>query len=190
MADPKRLSVVFEDYSITAYYTANTTQHHVGFYVYSDGSIGGNTQMKLEFANACSQLGYEPRSNYWAIQYADGEGQIEYANGHQNTTFSGNSHISDFIQLCEKWAVTIEDEFNEQVRLGSIPTWDDVRRIRDEKLSDSDGIFSYATEKSQTVPSEWITYRQALRDIPTTYGANTGNTELVVYPTKPSWPNW
>jgi len=188
MAEPKNFTVVFPDYRLQAYYSSNTTNHLVDHYICDDGTVEGNTLMKLEFANACTTLGYEPRSDYWAIQYVDGQGQIEYANGHPNTEFSGNTNISEFINLLEKWAVIKEDEVNLKNYLDSIPTWDEIRRTRDGKLSRSDAIISWSTETGNTVPSSWTTYRQELRDITTTYGANTGNTQLVVWPTEPAWP--
>ena len=190
MAEPKRFTVVFPDWHLGAYYEANTTYKRVKTYTQSDGSAEGNTTMKLEFANAATTLGYTPRSNYHAIQYVDGVGEIEYANGHPNTTFSGNTGIADFISCLDKWDKQVRVEFNEAERLASIPSWDEIRSVRDSLLRDSDGIYTFATEKSQTVPQDWIDYRDDLRDLPATYGANTGNTELVVWPTKPSWPNW
>lgn len=190
MAEPTKFTVVFPDYRLQAFYSSNNTFHLVDCYICSDGSVEGNTEMKLEFANACSTLGYSPRNNFWAIQYSDGEGHIEYANGHPNTTFTGNTHISEFIKVLEKWALIKEDELNAQEIIASRPTWDDIRNERDRLLKSSDGVFTYAIETDNTVPQSWLNYRQELRDLPETFGANTGNTELVVYPTKPIWPNW
>jgi hypothetical protein len=60
------------------------------------------------------------------------------------------------------------------------PTWEQIRSQRDALLKDSDwAIISDATPK----PSKeaWLTYRQALRDIP----QNFSTPEEVVWPNKP-----
>ena len=40
-------------------------------------------------------------------------------------------------------------------------TWEEVRRLRDERLNDSD----WRAMKDRVLPTEWKEYRQALRDI-------------------------
>ena len=60
------------------------------------------------------------------------------------------------------------------------PTWEQIRAQRDALLKDSDwAAFPDATPK----PSKeaWLTYRQALRDIPQTFSTP----EEVVWPNKP-----
>jgi hypothetical protein len=60
------------------------------------------------------------------------------------------------------------------------PTWEQIRSQRDALLKDSDwSVAGDATPK----PSKeaWLTYRQALRDIPTTFKTP----EEVVWPKKP-----
>jgi hypothetical protein len=60
------------------------------------------------------------------------------------------------------------------------PTWEQIRSQRDALLKDSDwSAFPDATPK----PSKeaWLTYRQALRDIPQTFSSP----ESVVFPNKP-----
>jgi hypothetical protein len=64
--------------------------------------------------------------------------------------------------------------------LNLIPTWDTVRSQRDVLLDDSDwAVMPDATPK----PSKeaWLTYRQALRDVPQTFSTP----EEVVWPNKP-----
>lgn len=41
----------------------------------------------------------------------------------------------------------------------------DNRRLRDFKLGACDWVVTKAAEAGETVPAEWVTYRQALRDI-------------------------
>ena len=60
------------------------------------------------------------------------------------------------------------------------PTWEQIRAQRDGLLKDSDwSVVSDATPK----PSKeaWLTYRQALRDLPSTFSTP----EEVIWPTKP-----
>ena len=56
-----------------------------------------------------------------------------------------------------------------------------VRSHRDSLLSQSDWIVAKSYERGETVPTEWVSYRQALRDIT----AQAGFPYSVVWPTKP-----
>ncbi len=44
-----------------------------------------------------------------------------------------------------------------------------VRKIRNERLIESDWIVTKSSESGVDVPADWVTYRQALRDITATY---------------------
>jgi hypothetical protein len=48
-------------------------------------------------------------------------------------------------------------------------------------LADSDFIVIKSLERGEAIPTAWATYRQELRDLPTTYT----NPEDVDWPTKP-----
>ena len=52
---------------------------------------------------------------------------------------------------------------------------------RDRLLTESDWVTIRATDTGDPVPTEWQTYRQALRDIP----EHTGFPELIVWPQEP-----
>lgn len=181
-----RLTVVFEDHRISANY-ANGVSKLVDFWTNHGDHFEGNTTTKTAFTTAVSDAGHN-MDDYWAIQYYDGQMEIEYANNSGNQIISGNTGLSVYTTLLDTWYQTISDEKAEKERLESIPTWDFIRKDRDQRLLQSDAIISWSTETGNSVPSEWTTYRQELRDITTTYGANTGNTELVVWPVKPAWP--
>lgn len=56
-----------------------------------------------------------------------------------------------------------------------------VRADRDQRLSETDWIVIKAYERSQSIPSEWEVYRQALRDIT----AQAGFPHSVEWPVKP-----
>ena len=178
-----KLTVIVPDYRIQAVY-ANNDVKIVDFYTPDGETPTGNTETKTAFETAVSNAGHN-MNDYWAIQYSDGNHEIEYSNNYVNTVVSGNTGLSAYVSTLETWnAILIEEE-----RVANLPTWDDVRYTRDQLLLKSDKIIAWSTETGNTVPSAWTTYRQELRDLTTTYGAPTGNTELVSYPAEPSWPS-
>jgi hypothetical protein len=56
-----------------------------------------------------------------------------------------------------------------------------LRAVRDQKLAETDWVVTKALERGETVPADWVTYRQILRDITSNYSS----LEDVVWPTKP-----
>jgi hypothetical protein len=57
-----------------------------------------------------------------------------------------------------------------------------ARNTRDMYLAETDWVVTQALEAGQTVPADWVTYRQALRDVP----AQGGFPASITWPTKPS----
>ena len=178
-----KLTVIFQDHRISAEY-ANGESKLVDFYTSHGELFFGNNTTKTAFTSTVSSVGHN-MDDYWAIQYLGGEMEIEFANGHPHQTISSNTGLAEYVSLLDTWDTVIKEE----KRIKNIPSWDDIRDLRDSILYDSDAIIAWSTESGNPVPQEWTDYRQELRDITTTYGAPTGNTELVVYPTKPSWPS-
>jgi len=180
-----KLTVIIPEYRIQVIY-ANNNVKMVDLYT-PEGEFGrvptGNTETKTAFETAVSNAGHN-MDDYWAIQYSGGSHEIEFSNNSGNIVVSGNTGLSEYVSTLETWDATIQEE----MRIASIPTWDGIRTTRDSLLLESDKIIAWSTETGNTVPSAWTTYRQDLRDITTTYGAPSGNTELVVWPTEPSWP--
>lgn len=70
--------------------------------------------------------------------------------------------------------------FLEKLNTLPAPTWDTIRQKRDELIKNSDWIF---LPDANPKPSKeaWLTYRQALRDLPQTFSTP----EEVVWPDKP-----
>lgn len=58
---------------------------------------------------------------------------------------------------------------------------DEARALRGKLLADSDWVVVKASEAGEPVSDEWVTYRQALRDIPD----QSGFPHSVEWPTKP-----
>ena len=177
-----KLTVVFEDHRVETEY-ANGHISNVDFYTNHGELFFGNTAMRDAFTSTVSSAGHN-MNDYWAIQYFGGQQEIEYANGHPNQVITSNTGLSEYISLANTW----KDIIDEEERIANIPTWDNIRENRDQRLLESDKIIAWSTETGNAVPQDWTDYRQDLRDITDTYGAPTGNTELVVFPDEPSWP--
>ena len=88
--------------------------------------------------------------------------------------------------------VAVEAEIN---RLITAEPMRLLRIERDKRLTDSDWVVTQATETGASIPTNWKTYRQALRDLPSSatpsLGTTTGgNFDIgitgVTWPTKPS----
>jgi len=61
-------------------------------------------------------------------------------------------------------------------------TWDNIRSERNQLLNQTDWVVIRARETNTNVPSDWKTYRQALRDITDTFE----NPNDVVFPEPPT----
>jgi len=57
-----------------------------------------------------------------------------------------------------------------------------ARVDRDQRLAASDWIVTRAVSRGESVPPAWVTYMQALRDVP----AQTGFPDSITWPTAPS----
>lgn len=60
--------------------------------------------------------------------------------------------------------------------------WEELRCQRDILLKETDWVSNRALETGEPVPQEWITYRQALRNLPQT----TKDPRKVKWPQRPS----
>ena len=65
-----------------------------------------------------------------------------------------------------------------------MPTMDFLRQERNGKLADTDWVVLPDSPLSDTKKAEWITYRQALRDLPTNY-TNSNTIDDITFPTEP-----
>ena len=125
-------------------------------------------------------------SNIHAIQWYDDKGEIEYVDGTSNLEITD---ITPYNQCVTDWeaAKTKEAEAN-VVTTEQWEKW--FREIRNTLLLDSDWTQFTDSPLTDAKKTEWKTYRQKLRDMPTT---KTGTYEELVlnlghsdYPTKPS----
>ena len=67
----------------------------------------------------------------------------------------------------------------------NISIWNSIRPIRNTMLSESDWTQFPDSPLSDSKKTKWSTYRQQLRDLPTTYSSAT-SIDDVVFPTEPS----
>lgn len=67
----------------------------------------------------------------------------------------------------------------------SVDFWDDVRSQRNILLQNSDWTQMSDSPLSDSKKTEWSTYRQELRDLPSTYSSAT-SVDDVIFPTEPS----
>ena len=70
---------------------------------------------------------------------------------------------------------------DEEIAQSNAGAWSGIRHERNELLSETDYIILRAYESGTAVPTEWATYRQALRDLPST----STDFNSVSWPTKP-----
>tara|TARA_Y100000356_G_C11108990_1_gene208547 strand:- start:187 stop:588 length:402 start_codon:yes stop_codon:yes gene_type:complete len=96
-------------------------------------------------------------------------------------TWNGSSHSKilpdDLTKIEELYKSGIEVE---KQRL--------LREERDERLAETDWIVTQSLEKGEEIPEKWKTYRQALRDLPSTSTPKLNEYKQlsnITWPTKP-----
>ncbi len=105
-------------------------------------------------------------SEVHAVQWDGTNGSVEFNNGQINESISD---IGIWAQAIDKYNLekTRLDEA-ETARLNAFDWTADLRTRRRERLFACDWVVTRATEAGTPVPAEWVTYRQALRDLPDT----------------------
>jgi hypothetical protein len=83
-----------------------------------------------------------------------------------------NSDYAEIVASGEPIADYVDPRTPQQI-------WADIRSERDGLLAETDWVVVKAQEVGEAVPAAWVTYRQALRDLP----ANTAD------PANPVWPS-
>lgn len=76
----------------------------------------------------------------------------------------------------------IVDLSAEEIADNNSSVWNSLRTERDNLLADTDYMVIKAIEAGTTISSEWATYRQALRDLP----SSVTDPRDIVWPDKPS----
>ena len=97
--------------------------------------------------------------------------------------YSEQSYLNQFVTDLDNKIVNLDTLQVETVTLPNVvPEW--LRQRRNLLLSDSDWTQGADSPLSSSKKTEWQTYRQALRDLPTTYPNPTSKGDIV-WPTKP-----
>lgn len=121
-----------------------------------------------------------------AIQWYDDKGEVEYLDGSENTVITD---ITPYNQALTDWETAktkaaSEEEPNDT----TYERW--FKENRNGLLHTSDWTQSDDSPLSDAKKTEWKTYRQALRDLPTTktatYKELVENSSHSDWPTKPS----
>jgi hypothetical protein len=75
-----------------------------------------------------------------------------------------------------------QQEIDAEIEYKIQQNWDSLRQVRNELLDETDKIVIRYLEKNIEIPQEWLDYKQALRDLP----SSTTNPYNVIWPVKPT----
>lgn len=124
-------------------------------------------------------------SNVSAVQWYGDYGEIEYSDGSPNLRIEelGVYEQALIDHASEKTRIAEETE----AYLNAYDWATEIRKQRNYRLTLSDWVVIKATETNTDVPEEWLTYRQALRDLPSTV-SESDYRAICQDNDHPSWP--
>lgn len=96
-------------------------------------------------------------------------------------TWNGSSHS----KILPDDLTKIEELYNSGIEVEKQRL---LREERDERLAETDWIVTQSLEKGEEIPEKWKTYRQALRDLPSTSTPELDVNKIlsnITWPTKP-----
>ena len=118
-------------------------------------------------------------ANVWAVHWDGSSGEIEYNDGTPNATMSE-------IGIYSQAETTFNNEIKRLEDISPFNTttyqWQMLRNQRDDKLLICDWTQGNDTPLGSSKKTEWATYRQALRDLP----SNTSDPKNPTWPSEPS----
>ena len=118
-------------------------------------------------------------ANVWAVHWDGSSGEIEYNDGTPNATMSE-------IGIYSQAETTFNNEIKRLEDISPFNTttyqWQMLRNQRDDKLLLCDWTQGNDTPLGSSKKTEWATYRQALRDLP----SNTSDPKNPTWPSEPS----
>lgn len=143
----------------------------------SDGNITKNNRCFLELDLSSCNI----PTNIHCFRWENGSGEIEYVDSTPHDQVD-SSTIPEWVNSC----VTIVDQaINDEDNPPALTNEElsaNVREERKDLLEESDWTQLNDSPLNDTKKSEWATYRQSLRDIPT----QSGFPSSITWPTKPS----
>ena len=139
-------------------------------------SIIADDKTVIKDGTACPNLSLSwLPSNVWAVHWDGTKGEVEYSDG------APNLEISE-LGIYEQGITDFDDNITnapETVMRGFVMSPLTALRVeRDGKLTESDWTQLPDAQLSDSKKAEWVTYRQALRDLPATASD----------PSNPTWP--
>tara|TARA_B100000131_G_C18109957_1_gene609259 strand:+ start:610 stop:1053 length:444 start_codon:yes stop_codon:yes gene_type:complete len=134
----------------------------------------------IKDGTACPKLDLDwLPSNVWAVQWDGTKGEVEYRDDTPNL-------IINSLGIYEQASTDFDNNIassEETVQRGFVMSPLTALRVeRDGKLTESDWTQLPDAQLTDSKKAEWVTYRQALRDLP----ATEGNPSNPTWPTKPS----
>ena len=147
----------------------------------SDKTIGIDGDFLLSIQQDISWI----PENIHAVQWYNTWGEVEYTDGSPNERIEElgiyQQAVIDFNN--EKQRIEDEQKAQEEAIEASRDYWKELRRLRDQKLTQCDWTQIADVPLAEEQKTAWATYRQALRDVP----ANTEDPKNPVWPAKPSF---
>tara|TARA_R100000329_G_scaffold144754_1_gene129747 strand:- start:406 stop:852 length:447 start_codon:yes stop_codon:yes gene_type:complete len=139
-------------------------------------SIIAGDKTVIKDGTACPDLSLSwLPSNVWAVQWDGTKGEVEYSDGTPNLEIS---ELGIYAQGITDFDDNIANA-PETLRRGFVMSpLTALRTERDGKLTSSDWTQLPDAQLTDSKKAEWITYRQALRDLPATESD----------PSNPTWP--
>lgn len=130
-----------------------------------------NQEIRYNNGNVClAQIAHYLYKDYgWVVEYADEDGVYGMGDkftGTERFTWEDDPSI----------AVTHDQLVARRAEVGPILEWGRLRFLRNKKLTESD--WTQAPDVPTETRAAWTTYRQALRDLPST----------TTDPRNPTWP--
>ena len=143
-------------------------------------SIVAEDKTIIKDGTACPKLtlSWLP-SNVWAVNWDGTKGEVEYNDGTPNLIIN---ELGVYAQGVTEFDANIATSNETEMRGFVLSPINVLRTERDTKLERSDWTQIADAPLTDSKKAEWVTYRQALRDLP----ANTADPHNVTYPTKPS----
>jgi hypothetical protein len=123
-------------------------------------------------------------SNVHAVQWYETWGEVEYTDGLPNEKIEELGIYEQAVDTYNNEKQRLEDEKIAQAEAieAARDYWAELRSSRDYKLSECDWTQLPDAPLTEEQKTAWITYRQALRDLP----ANTEDPKNPIWPTSPN----
>ena len=139
-------------------------------------SIVAEDKTVIKDGTACPELSLSwLPSTVWAVHWDGSKGEVEYSDGTPNLEIS---ELGIYAQGITDFDDNISTSKETEMRGFVLSPINGLRTVRDTKLERSDWTQLPDAQLTDSKKAEWVTYRQALRDLPATESD----------PSNPTWP--